>query len=84
MTPTSQPAVWLGRAGGRPLHAVVAEDDGRVSAIIVRGVPALACEVCEESYYEPEVTDAIVAIVERAQVAPGEAVAIDFHEVDAA
>jgi len=63
---------------------VVEHDDGRVSAIVVRSVPALACEVCEEAYYEPEVTDAVVAIVERTPVAPGEAIAIDFHKADAA
>ena len=65
-------------------HHMMDHADGRVSAVVVRGVPALICEVCEETYYDPDVTDAIVSILERTDVAPGEAIAIDFDRADAA
>jgi YgiT-type zinc finger domain-containing protein len=63
---------------------VVEHDDGRVSAVVVRGVPALACELCEESYYEPDVTDAIVDLLSKIEVAPGEAIAVDYRALTAA
>lgn len=55
-----------------------------MSAIVVRGVPALVCAWCEESYYEPAVTDAVVALLNEAPVVPGEAVAVDYPSADAA
>lgn len=67
-----------------PHRHVVEHDDGSVSAIVIRGVPALVCEVCEESYYEPEVTDAVVELLKATDVAAGRAVAIDYPTVDAA
>lgn len=76
--------------GGRLRPSVVAHrhvtehEDGRVSAIVVKGVPALVCDVCEDAYYEPEVTDAVAALIARTVVAPGEAVAIDYRTADAA
>lgn len=63
---------------------VIEHADGRVSAIVVRGVPALVCDVCEDAYYEPEVTDVVVGLIARTLVAPGEAVAIDYPTADAA
>lgn len=63
---------------------VVEHDDGQVSAVVVRGVPALVCELCEESYYDPAVTDAVVALLKETRVAPGEAVAVDYPSADAA
>lgn len=63
---------------------VVEHDDGQVSAIVVRRVPALVCELCEESYYEPTVTDAVVELLKETRVAPGEAVAVDYRSADAA
>jgi hypothetical protein len=63
---------------------VVEHDDGTVSAIAVRGVPALVCELCEQHYYEPEVTDAIVTLLTNAEVAPGQAIAIDYAPAHAA
>jgi hypothetical protein len=63
---------------------VVEHDDGRVSAVVVRGVPAIACELCEESYYEPDVTDAIVDLLSQIEVAPGEAIAVDYRALTAA
>lgn len=63
---------------------VVEHDDGTVSAVVIRGVPALVCEVCEEAYYEPAVTKAIVALLERSDVAPGQAVAVEYAPADAA
>lgn len=63
---------------------VIEHDDGRVSAVVVRGVPALACELCEESYYEPDVTDAIVDLLSQIEVAPGEAIAVDYRALTAA
>jgi hypothetical protein len=63
---------------------VVEHDDGRVSAVVVRGVPAIACELCEESYYEPDVTDAIVDLLSKIEVAPGEAIAVDYRALTAA
>jgi YgiT-type zinc finger domain-containing protein len=62
---------------------VVEHDGGEVSAIVVRGVPALVCELCEEQYYEPAVTDAIVAILQQTRTAPGEAVTVDYRSADA-
>ncbi len=62
---------------------VLEHEDGRVSAIVIRGVPAPACEICEAVFYEPEVTDTVAAILQRTREAPGEAVALDYHEVDA-
>lgn len=50
-----------------------------MSAIVVRGVPALICELCEESYYEPAVTDAVVARLNETSVAAGEAVAVEYR-----
>ena len=72
------------RAGTVPHRHVVEHGDGSVSAIVIRGVPALVCEVCEESYYEPAVTDAVVALLRATDVPPGRAVAIDHPTVDAA
>lgn len=72
------------RAGSVTHRHVVEHEDGTVSAIAVRGVPALVCEVCEERYYEPEVTDAIVKLLKETDVAPGRAVAIDYSTADAA
>ncbi len=63
---------------------VIEHDDGSVSAVVIRGVPALACELCEETYYEPGVTETIVELVEHVTVGPGEAVAIDYPKLDAA
>lgn len=51
---------------------------------MVRGVPALVCELCEESYYEPAVTDAVVELLKDTAVAPGQAVAVDYRSADAA
>lgn len=65
------------------LH-VIEHDDGSVSAIVIRGVPALVCEVCEESYYDPAVTDAVVELLRATDVPPGRALAIDYPTVDAA
>lgn len=63
---------------------VVEHEDGTVSAVAVRGVPALVCEICEEHYYEQEVTDAIVKLLRETDVAPGQAVAIEYSAADAA
>jgi hypothetical protein len=63
---------------------VVEHADGTVSAIAVRGVPALVCQLCESHYYEPEVTDVIVTLLTNAEVAPGRAVAIDYPAAHAA
>lgn len=63
---------------------VVEHDDGQVSAIVVRRVPALVCELCEESYYEPAVTDAVVELLKETAVAPGQAIAVDYPSADAA
>jgi YgiT-type zinc finger domain-containing protein len=63
---------------------VIEHDDGQVSAIVVRGVPARVCDVCEDAYYEEMVTDALVALIERTVVAPGQAVAVEFPTADAA
>lgn len=63
---------------------VIEHDDGTVSAIVVRGVPALVCDLCEEVYYEPSVTDAVVRLLEQADVAPGQAIAVDYAPADAA
>lgn len=68
---------------------VVEHEDGQVSAIVVRGVPALLCELCEEAFYEEAfyeeaVTDAVVALLNETVVAPGEAVAVDYRTADAA
>lgn len=63
---------------------VIEHEDGRVNAIVVKGVPALVCDICEDAYYEPEVTDAVAALIARTVVAPREAVAIDYRTADAA
>lgn len=63
---------------------VIEHDDGQVSAIVVRGVPALLCQLCEEFYYEPAVTDAVVTLLKETRVAPGEAVAVDYRSAHAA
>lgn len=63
---------------------VIEHDDGSVSAVVVRGVPALVCDLCEEAYYEPGVTETVVDLVENVEVGPGEAVAIDYPSADAA
>lgn len=63
---------------------VVEHDDGSVSAIVVRGVPALVCDLCEEAYYETETTDAVVRLLRDTKVAPGQAVAVDFAPREAA
>lgn len=65
-------------------HRHVVDDDGSVSAVVVRGVPVLACELCEATYYEPAVTDRIVEVIEHLAVAPGEAVAVSYPKGDAA
>lgn len=76
--------------GGRLRRACVAHrhvvenDDGTVSAIVVRDVPALVCDLCEEVYYEPGVTDAVVRMLEQTDVAPGRAIAIVYAPSDAA
>lgn len=67
-----------------PHRHVVEHADGSVSAIVIRGVPALVCEVCEEAYYEPTVTDAVVELLKATEVAPGCAVALDYPTVNAA
>lgn len=63
---------------------VIEHDDGWVSAVVVRGVPALACEMCEETYYEADVTDRIVDLVGHVEVGPGQAVGVDYPKGDAA
>jgi hypothetical protein len=72
------------RAAAVPHRHVVEHDDGSVSAIVIREVPAFVCEVCEESYYEPAVTDAVVQLLKLTHVPPGRAVAIDYPTLDAA
>ncbi|MDP9021504.1 MAG: YgiT-type zinc finger protein, partial [Actinomycetota bacterium] len=59
-------------------------DDGTVSAIVIRDVPAFVCDLCEEAYYEPRVTDAVVRLLEQTDVAPGRAIAVDYAPADAA
>lgn len=51
-------ATGLGRPPIRRAH-----DDRTVSAIVVRDVPALVCDLCEEVCYEPHVTDAVVRLL---------------------
>lgn len=63
---------------------VIEHDDGQVSAVVVRGVPALVCEVCEDAFYEEAVTDAVVELLQQTAVAPGEAIAVDYRTADAA
>ena len=63
---------------------VIEHDDGQVSAVVVRGVPALVCEVCEDAFYEEAVTDAVVELLQQTVVAPGEAIAVDYRTADAA
>lgn len=63
---------------------VVEHDDGTVSAIVIRDVPALVCDLCEETYYEPRVTDAVVRLLDQTDVAPGRAVAVEYAPADAA
>jgi hypothetical protein len=76
--------------GGRLRQAAVAHrhiidhDDGSVSAIVLRGVPALVCDLCEEVYYETQVTDGVVSLLERTEVAPGRAIAVDYGPAEAA
>jgi hypothetical protein len=76
--------------GGRLQAAVVTHrhviehDDGQASAIVLRGVPARVCDLCEDAYYEESVTDALVSLIERTAVAPGQAVAVQFPAADAA
>lgn len=55
-----------------------------MSAIVVRGVPALVCDLCEEADYETETTDAVVRLLRDTGVAPGQAVAVDFAPREAA
>jgi hypothetical protein len=63
---------------------VIEHDDGQVSAVVVRGVPALVCEICEDTFYEEAVTDAVVELLQQTAVAPGEAIAVDYRTADAA
>jgi hypothetical protein len=76
--------------GGRLRQACVAHrhvvehDDGTVSAIVVRDVPALVCDLCEETYYEPRVTDAVVRLLQQTDIASGQAIAVDYAPADAA
>lgn len=66
------------RAGTVSHRHVVEHDDGTVSAVVVRGVPALVCELCEQTYYEPEVTDTIVELLQTVEVEAGQATAVDY------
>ncbi|MDQ3931794.1 MAG: DUF4258 domain-containing protein [Actinomycetota bacterium] len=75
--------VLLGHVDQRPLHVVVGQDD-IIDAIVVRDVPALVCDLCEEVYYEPRVTDAVVRLLEQTDVAPGQAIAVEYTPADAA
>jgi hypothetical protein len=63
---------------------VVENADGSVSAIVVRGVPALVCDLCEEAYCETETTDAVLQLLRDTEVAPGQAIAVDFAPREAA
>jgi YgiT-type zinc finger domain-containing protein len=63
---------------------VIEYDDGQVSAIVIRGAPALVCDLCEEAYYEPPVTDAVAALLNETEVGPGEAIAVEYRTADAA
>lgn len=63
---------------------VVEHADGSVSAIVIRDVPALVCDLCEEAYYELRVTDAVVHLLDQTDVAPGRAIAVDYAPADAA
>jgi hypothetical protein len=55
-----------------------------VSAIVIRGVPALVCDLCEEGFYETQVTDGVVSLLERTEVDPGRAIAVDYGPAEAA
>ncbi len=63
---------------------VVEHDDGSVSAIVVRDVPALVCDLCEEVFYEATVTDDVIGLLQRTEVARGRAVAVEFGPAEAA
>lgn len=63
---------------------IIEHEDGPVSAIVIRGVPALVCELCEEVFYESPVTDGVVRLLERTEVAPGRAIAVDYGSAEAA
>jgi YgiT-type zinc finger domain-containing protein len=63
---------------------VVEHPDGEVTAIVVRDVPALVCELCEEHYYEPHVTESVVAVIEATTVVPGRAIAVQYPGAEGA
>jgi antitoxin FitA len=57
---------------------IIEHHDGSVSAVVIRGVPALVCDLCEEVFYETQVTDGVVRLLERTEVAPGRAITVDY------
>jgi hypothetical protein len=63
---------------------IIEHDDGSVSAIVIRGVPALVCDLCEEGFYETQVTDGVVSLLERTEADPGRAIAVDYGPAEAA
>jgi len=63
---------------------VVEHHDGTVSAVVIRDVPALVCDLCEGAYYDPRVADAVMRLLEQTDVAPGQAITVDYAPAHAA
>jgi YgiT-type zinc finger domain-containing protein len=63
---------------------VVHREDGTASLLVVGGVPASICDVCDEYWFDEEVGFALVRLLEERTLEPGEVRRIEWSPAHAA
>lgn len=75
-----------GRVTERPIDYdhVVHRPDGTASLLVVTGVPASVCDVCDEYWFSEEIGFALARLLEEHEPDPGEIRRIDWTPAHAA
>ena len=63
---------------------VVHHDDGTASLLVVAGVPASVCDVCDEYWFDQEVGFALARLLEEQALGPGEIRRIEWSPAHSA
>jgi hypothetical protein len=72
------------REGSVDYDHVVHRRNGMASLLVVTGVPASVCDVCDEYWFDEEVGFALARLLEEHEPAPGEVRRIDWSPAHAA
>lgn len=63
---------------------VVHHDEGEPGLLVVTGVPAAICQVCDEYWFDDSVGFALSQLLQRQSPSPGQVRTISWLEADAA